>query len=152
VVDQELDQGIPVLVVDADGTPLGCGRLVPRRGAATAPTRQYDPSVGEFTSVDPLEYRNEIDIDDPYVSAYVYAANRPTYFTDPSGEYVYTAASAQRSGYEDRVVRFTVQSRKRFYSMFKCFSYPGVPGGYECPIASGLIPAFNAMTANRSWT
>lgn len=41
VLERGLERGISVLVVDADGNPLGCGQLVPRVGAAA---RQYDPS------------------------------------------------------------------------------------------------------------
>ena len=43
--------------------------------------RQYDPGVGRFLSTDPLAPA----LTDPYVSAYVYANNRPTYGVDPSG-------------------------------------------------------------------
>lgn len=46
--------------------------------------RQYDPSTGRFLSEDPVPP----EIADPYVSAYVYAADRPTVFADPSGESV----------------------------------------------------------------
>ncbi|MEU6176090.1 DUF6531 domain-containing protein [Streptantibioticus parmotrematis] len=43
--------------------------------------REYDTSTGRFTSTDPLAPR----LTDPYVSAYVYADDRPTTLTDPSG-------------------------------------------------------------------
>ena len=43
--------------------------------------RQYDPSNGRFHSVDPLLP----DRASPYISAYVYAENRPTVLIDPSG-------------------------------------------------------------------
>jgi RHS repeat-associated protein len=43
--------------------------------------RQYDATSGRFLSPDPVTP----DIDDPYVSAYVYANNRPGVMTDPSG-------------------------------------------------------------------
>ncbi|MEU3443731.1 RHS repeat-associated core domain-containing protein [Streptomyces griseoincarnatus] len=45
-------------------------------------TRTYDPATGRFTGRDPIDLR----VTDPYVSAYVYAENAPTYLTDPSGE------------------------------------------------------------------
>ncbi len=44
--------------------------------------RTYDPATGRFTGRDPIDLR----VTDPYVSAYVYAENAPTYLTDPSGE------------------------------------------------------------------
>jgi RHS repeat-associated protein len=43
--------------------------------------RQYDPALGRMLSSDPVAPR----LDDPYVSAYVYANDRPTLLTDPSG-------------------------------------------------------------------
>jgi RHS repeat-associated protein len=43
--------------------------------------RVYDSTTGRFTSQDPIGLR----IDDPYVSAYVYADDGPTYKTDPTG-------------------------------------------------------------------
>jgi RHS repeat-associated protein len=43
--------------------------------------RDYDPSLGRFSATDPLAP----DIADPYVSAYVYADDRPTVLVDPSG-------------------------------------------------------------------
>jgi RHS repeat-associated protein len=43
--------------------------------------RQYDPSVGRFTALDPLPN----PVKSPYMSAYVYANDRPTVLTDPSG-------------------------------------------------------------------
>jgi RHS repeat-associated protein len=44
--------------------------------------RVYDPATGRFTTQDPIGLR----IADPYVSAYVYADDGPTYKTDPSGQ------------------------------------------------------------------
>jgi RHS repeat-associated protein len=44
--------------------------------------RQYDPSIGRFTRLDPAS----APLREPYVSAYAYAANRPTALVDPSGE------------------------------------------------------------------
>jgi len=44
--------------------------------------RYYDPSAGRFLSTDPVAPQ----IDDPYVSTYVYANNTPTTLTDPSGQ------------------------------------------------------------------
>ncbi|MDH2415273.1 DUF6531 domain-containing protein [Nocardioides sp. CER19] len=44
--------------------------------------RDYDPTTGRFTSLDPVAQ----DITDPYVSDYVYANNQPTVLTDPSGQ------------------------------------------------------------------
>lgn len=91
-LDQELDQGTtPALQVSVEN-PAECrqdARLV--RTAATS-TRQYDPSGGRFLSVDPIDVRNELDIEDPYVSSYVYANNRPGYYSDPSGEIIHLMA------------------------------------------------------------
>ncbi len=44
--------------------------------------RVYDPATGRFTTQDPIGLR----IADPYVSAYAYANDGPTYLTDPTGE------------------------------------------------------------------
>jgi RHS repeat-associated protein len=43
--------------------------------------RQYDPSIGRFSAVDPAE----VDIA-PIDATYAYAGNRPTVMIDPSGE------------------------------------------------------------------
>lgn len=43
--------------------------------------RQYDPVQGRFGATDPLSKA----LTDPYVAAYVYAANRPLVLVDPSG-------------------------------------------------------------------
>ncbi|MEY2471928.1 MAG: hypothetical protein QOK28_1257 [Actinomycetota bacterium] len=44
--------------------------------------RDYNPATGRLTTTDPLSP----PLDDPYVAAYVYASDRPTVETDPSGE------------------------------------------------------------------
>lgn len=51
--------------------------------------RYYDPTTGRFLSTDPVAP----GIDDPYVSAYVYANNNPTTFTDPSGQCLIVCAA-----------------------------------------------------------
>ncbi len=43
--------------------------------------RQYDPTTGRFTATDPLSP----GIGEPVVGAYVYVANNPVRYTDPSG-------------------------------------------------------------------
>ena len=43
--------------------------------------RQYDPSTGRFTAVDPISP----GVGDPYVGAYGYVGNNPVRWTDPSG-------------------------------------------------------------------
>lgn len=43
--------------------------------------RQYDPTTGRFTSLDP----HPVAANDPYTASYIYAANRPTVLDDPSG-------------------------------------------------------------------
>jgi RHS repeat-associated protein len=43
--------------------------------------RQYDPTTGRFTSLDPLAPA----ANDPYIASYVYAGNRPTVLDDPAG-------------------------------------------------------------------
>lgn len=43
--------------------------------------RQMDPSLGRFTKIDPYAP----SILNPYVSSYLYANSRPTFFIDPSG-------------------------------------------------------------------
>lgn len=43
--------------------------------------RQYDPATGRFTRTDPVS----LPLTQPHISAYAYAANRPTVLIDPSG-------------------------------------------------------------------
>ncbi|MGD0167348.1 MAG: RHS repeat-associated core domain-containing protein [Gaiellaceae bacterium] len=66
-----------------DGNPLAfTGQyLDPVTGLYDLRARNYDPSVGRFTSVDPLGYR-----DAPEASPYGYARNDPTAGKDPSGK------------------------------------------------------------------
>jgi RHS repeat-associated protein len=45
--------------------------------------RQYDPTLGRFTVLDP----ENVDGDNSFASAYVYAADRPTVLNDPSGRH-----------------------------------------------------------------
>ncbi len=53
----------------------------PRNLALHLRARDYDPATGRFSSTDPLAPA----IADPYVSAYAYANNQPTLYTDPTG-------------------------------------------------------------------
>lgn len=53
----------------------------PNTGRSHLRARDYDPSTGRFTALDPIAQ----DIHDPYVAAYVYVGNRPTVLVDPSG-------------------------------------------------------------------
>jgi len=46
--------------------------------------RSYDPTTGRFTSRDPITPKTS----DPYIAAYVYADDAPSYLTDPSGKSV----------------------------------------------------------------
>jgi RHS repeat-associated protein len=43
--------------------------------------RQYEPALGRFHGVDPVE----VSVDDPYVSSYGYVSGRPLVYIDPSG-------------------------------------------------------------------
>ena len=65
-----------------DGNPLAfAGQyLDPTTGLYDMRARNYDPSVGRFTSIDPLGYK-----DAPEASEYGYGRNGPTSFVDPSG-------------------------------------------------------------------
>ncbi|WP_188282646.1 FG-GAP-like repeat-containing protein [Streptomyces sp. CBMA29] len=45
--------------------------------------RNYDPTLGRFTTTDPIQLR----VDAPYNSAYSYADNSPTHKTDPTGQW-----------------------------------------------------------------
>ena len=45
--------------------------------------RQYDPTIGRFTVLDPESVSGQ----DSFASAYVYAADRPTVLNDPSGRH-----------------------------------------------------------------
>jgi RHS repeat-associated protein len=68
--------------VTNDGNPLAfAGQyLDPVTGLYDMRARNYDPSVGRFTSLDPLGYR-----DAPQASTYGYARNNPLSFRDPGG-------------------------------------------------------------------
>ena len=44
--------------------------------------RQYDPTLGRFTSLDP----KPAALEDPHINAYSYGANRPLVLDDPSGQ------------------------------------------------------------------
>lgn len=50
--------------------------------------RQYDPTTGRFTAVDPVAAPTT----DPYVAAYVYGANNPVRYADPSGRCLFVCA------------------------------------------------------------
>lgn len=79
---------------DPYGNPRGTAPTTwpTTRGYLNAPTdttgythlgaRDYDPTTGRFTTVDPI-----LDPNDPQQhNAYTYSANNPTTFTDPDGE------------------------------------------------------------------
>lgn len=53
----------------------------PTTGLYNLRARDYDPTSGRFTALDPIAQ----DIHDPYIAAYVYANNQPTLLVDPSG-------------------------------------------------------------------
>jgi RHS repeat-associated protein len=53
--------------------------------------RQYDPTSGRFTSLDPVPASPS----DPYSSSYAYTADRPTVMVDPSGETIQPANTGQ---------------------------------------------------------
>ena len=99
-VDQELDQAIATSAGVSAGNPAECRQDAGFVRTAATSTRQYDPTAGRFLSVDPMDLWNELDIEDPYVSAYIYANNRPGVLTDPSGmipEGGYTQESAAKA-------------------------------------------------------
>ncbi len=54
-----------------------------RSGLYNLRARQYAPGLGRFTSVDPVA----APLTDPAVGPYVYAADRATVWTDPTGEF-----------------------------------------------------------------
>lgn len=56
--------------------------LDPFTGLYHLRARQYDPGLGRFLSQDPVAPT----LEDPYVASYVYVANAPLTFTDPSGK------------------------------------------------------------------
>ncbi len=67
----------------APAVPLGYAGEYnePASGLFDLRARQYDPAVGRFLSEDPVSPA----LTDPYASAYAYASDQPTVFTDPSG-------------------------------------------------------------------
>lgn len=52
--------------------------------------RQYDPGTGRFLTTDPVAQEES----DPYVASYLYARDRPTVLTDPSGRNPCAAVAA----------------------------------------------------------
>jgi RHS repeat-associated protein len=52
--------------------------------------RQYDPTIGRFTAVDPVAQ----SITSPCVNAYTYGRDNPLRFVDPSGKIVWCLAGA----------------------------------------------------------
>ncbi len=67
----------------APNLPLGYGGgyQTPNSPLTQLGYRDLDPSTGQFTTTDPLSPY----IDDPYITAYSYANNRPTALVDPWG-------------------------------------------------------------------
>jgi RHS repeat-associated protein len=63
-----------------DNPMLFAGEQQLSSGLYNLRARDYDPSMGRFTSLDPLGYR-----DTPQGSIYGYAGNNPVVFADPSG-------------------------------------------------------------------
>lgn len=61
------------------------GALLDGTGLYHLRARRYDPGTGRFTQPDPVSPA----LTDPYVAAYVYANDRPTLLTDPSGECIF---------------------------------------------------------------
>lgn len=53
----------------------------PHTGLLGLSARRYDPTIGRFLQRDPMS----LPLTEPAVSAYLYAGNRPTVITDPSG-------------------------------------------------------------------
>ncbi|MCA9647532.1 MAG: hypothetical protein KC492_42875 [Myxococcales bacterium] len=86
-LDRELDREALATYGASVANPSECRQTADSALVSTASTRTYDPSTGRFTAADPLETRNELDLEDPYVSAYVYVNNRATSMVDPSGEF-----------------------------------------------------------------
>jgi RHS repeat-associated protein len=79
--------GAPRAVNGATGAPDNPVQFTgeyndPANGLYNLRARQYDTADGRFTAIDPVP--NEVT--DPYVSAYLYVANRPTVEVDPSGQ------------------------------------------------------------------
>jgi RHS repeat-associated protein len=72
----KVDPSAPDNPIQFDGQYLDAGS-----GMYNLRARQYDSSDGRFASTDPLAP----GLTDPYVSAYVYAGDRPTTLHDPTG-------------------------------------------------------------------
>jgi RHS repeat-associated protein len=75
--------------------------------------RQYDPTIGRFLRVDPLVLSRPPRAPAAYVSAYVYASDRPTVLLDPTG-LMATASTASQDGTQvaaspDQVYPFDVR-------------------------------------------
>jgi RHS repeat-associated protein len=93
--------------------------------------REYDPTLGNFISVDPL-----IDIDDPLqMNAYAYANSRPVTASDPDGKMIYDDFTGlgygntksmkhayQKWGYRDSRGHTTKKYRTKLRALNKSYS------------------------------
>lgn len=79
----EVEQGAPASPLRFAGEQLDPTFLYHLRA------RQYDPSVGRFTTADPIPQTQF----GPSVSTYVYANARPTFYVDPSGLFGWVPAA-----------------------------------------------------------
>lgn len=79
------NQSVNKLVSTAPAQPFGfTGQLEDQSvpGKVDLRARTYDPTTARFTGRDPIMPKTS----DPYVAAYVYGDDAPTYLTDPSGK------------------------------------------------------------------
>jgi RHS repeat-associated protein len=98
--------------------------------------RQYDPATGRFLSPDPVSPRT----DTSYIGSYVYAANRPTVFTDPSGACVFNDDPCP--GHD--LVRWFGERLSCAVSISRCSQ----PSPQPNSVTSGIASAVEANASN----
>ncbi len=86
--------------------------------------RMYDPSLGRFYAVDPAGQ---------FASPYLYAANNPLSFTDPDGEWVWTALYYAYKAYR---VYSTVNMAYQMYDAYQ-------KGGVSAMVQTGMAMGFS---------
>ena len=74
------------------------GEMLDPTGLFYMRARQYEPSIGRFTAVDPVSVST--DVGATTLSPYAYAGNRPTVMVDPSGRTFIPSKEASRAAGE----------------------------------------------------
>jgi len=82
--------------------------------------RQYDPVTGRFLTLDPIKAES---------SAYAYAVQRPTVFTDPSGQVIFAADAGTSAAHDAASPSRSGPPGGRPRPNPMCAAFPGYPLG-----------------------